>query len=190
MKYILYCSFVMMGFGASLLLPFVSINYVYAQSGSTPPCCVDRWDPGWTERGMWGPGMMGPGQRHRMVRHWTFMHAGIPLEYRGRRSTLESTPDVVKAGGVLYQKQCAQCHGPQGMGDGDAGKNLNPSPALLAYMIQTPLSVDEYLLWSISEGGKEFATDMPVFKDTLSQEEIWQIIAYMRSGFPEMESRQ
>ena len=49
------------------------------------------------------------------------------------------------------------------MGNGDAGKALSPSPALLAYMIRRPIAVDEYLLWSISEGGKQFGTDMPAF---------------------------
>ncbi len=166
------------------ILIFVSIDTVRAQSQTTPPCCVDRWDPGWTERGMWGPGRMGPGQRQRMSRHWTFMHSDIPSEYRGLGNPLALTPDVVQAGGVLYQEQCAACHGTQGMGDGEAAKALNPSPALLAYMVQMPMSVDEYLMWSIAEGGKAFGTDMPAFKDNLSSEEIWKIIAYMRAGFP------
>jgi len=72
------------------------------------------------------------------------------------------------------------------MGDGEAAKALNPSPALLAYMIQMPMSVDEYMMWTISEGGKAFGTAMPAFENTLSAEEIWQIVAYMRAGFPAM----
>jgi hypothetical protein len=71
----------------------------------------------------------------------------------------------------------------EGLGDGDAAKSLLPSPALLAFMIQRPVAVDEYLLWSIAEGGKAFDTEMPAFKDTLSREDTWKIIAYMRSGF-------
>jgi mono/diheme cytochrome c family protein len=47
------------------------------------------------------------------------------------------------------------------------------------------MAVDEYLLWTISEGGKPFDTDMPAFKDVLTPEEIWQVIAFMRAGFPE-----
>lgn len=64
-------------------------------------------------------------------------------------------------------------------------RSLLPSPALLAYMIQRPIAVDEYLLWSISEGGKQFDTAMPAFKGTLSREEIWKVIAFMRAGFPD-----
>jgi|GEM_PF-4175238 len=54
-----------------------------------------------------------------------------------------------------------------------------------AFMVQRLISVDEYLLWSIAEGGKQFNTEMPGFKDALSRREIWEIIAYMRAGFLE-----
>jgi mono/diheme cytochrome c family protein len=47
-----------------------------------------------------------------------------------------------------------------------------------------PWAVDEYLLWAISGGGAPFATEMPAFMDTLTREQIWQIITYMRAGFP------
>jgi mono/diheme cytochrome c family protein len=51
-------------------------------------------------------------------------------------------------------------------------------------MISMPMAVDEYLLWTISEGGKPFGTAMPTFKDTLTKEQIWKVIAFMRAGFP------
>ena len=57
-------------------------------------------------------------------------------------------------------------------------------------MIRRPVSVDEYLLWSISDGGAQFETDMTAFKDKLSRDDIWRIVAYMRAGFPQPESEQ
>ena len=132
----------------------------------------DWWMPGWMHRREWSPRGMGPEMRARMQRHWTYMHDGVPKEYAGARSNVSTTPETVVDGGRLYAAQCASCHGKTGMGDGQAGKSLMPSPALLAYLIQRPIAADEYLLWSISEGGKPFATAMPAFKDTLSREEI------------------
>jgi len=115
------------------------------------------------------------------------MHYGIPAEYRDAKSPLKPTDADVKAGGILYAKNCASCHGNEGLGDGEAAKGLTPSPALLAYLIQRPRhSGDEYLLWTLSEGGKQFETDMPAFKDALARDEMWRIVAYMRAGFPEV----
>lgn len=144
----------------------------------------DMWNPGWMRRHMWGQGRMAPEVRSRMARHWTYMHQGIPAEYRGVRNPFAADAKTVSEGHTLYQENCASCHGPTGMGEGDAGRALNPSPALLAYMIQAPIAVDEYMLWTISEGGKQFDTDMPAFKNTLTKDEIWKIVTYMRAGFP------
>lgn len=144
----------------------------------------DMWNPYWMHRDMWGRGPMGPGLRHRMARHWTFMHEGVPDEYARARSPYTLTDEkAVEEGRTLYTQNCASCHGAKGMGDGEAGKALNPSPALLAYMIQMPMAVDEYMLWTISEGGKAFGTEMPAFKDTLTKDQIWKIVTYMRAGF-------
>ncbi len=150
-----------------------------------PPCCWDMWDPGWTQRYLWGPGHMGPMQRQRMLRHWTFMHEGVPEGYRGQSSTIVIDEETVGEGAAHYARHCASCHGPTGQGDGEAGKSLSPSPALLAHMIRTPMAVDEYLFWTISEGGARFETDMPAHKDKLLADDIWKIIAFMRAGFPE-----
>ena len=76
------------------------------------------------------------------------------------------------------------------MGDGEVAKSLSPSLALLAHMIQMPMSVDEYMLWSISDGGAAFGTAMPAYKDVLTKNEIWKIVTYMRAGFPVEQTQQ
>lgn len=150
------------------------------------PCCVDRWDPARTERGRWGPGRMGEAQRQRMARHWAFMHEGVPAEYRGQTNPFEGSDDAVSEGRRLYATHCELCHGSEGLGDGQIANSLSPSPALLAHLIQMPMAVDEYLLWSISEGGTAFGTSMPAFREVLSREEIWKTITFLRAGLPPM----
>ena len=114
------------------------------------------------------------------------MHEGVPAEYAGRANPFESSADIVNEGGQLYATHCALCHGSEGLGDGLLANSLSPSPALLAYLIQMPMAADEYLLWSISEGGQAFGTGMPVFKGVLSREEIWKTISFLRAGLPSM----
>ena len=165
------------------LLP--SIAFAQPSQGQTPGCCRDMWDPGWMQRPMWDSRHMGPGQRQRMLRHWTYMNQGVPAEYRRQTSTVAPTEATIREGAMLYAQNCASCHGSTGLGDGEAGRALNPSPALLAYLIRMPMTFDEYLLWTIAEGGKPVGTDMPAFKDALTKEEIWKVIAFMRAGFPQ-----
>jgi mono/diheme cytochrome c family protein len=147
----------------------------------------DYWHPGWMRHDRWSARSVSPEMRARMKRHRTFMHAGVPLAYRGLQSTVSMTQDVIKAGGKLYGTHCASCHGERGLGDGTTANSITPSPALLAHMIQRPMVIDEYLLWTISDGGKKFGTDMPAFKGKLSKEQIWKIVAYMRAGLPNVD---
>jgi hypothetical protein len=42
-----------------------------------------------------------------------------------------------------------KCHGETRLGNGELAKDLTPSPALLAYLVQQPIAVDQYLLWTI-----------------------------------------
>ena len=44
--------------------------------------------------------------------------------------------------------------------------------------------VEPYLYWTIAEGGRQFESDMPAFKDRLAKKDIWAVIAYIRAGLP------
>jgi mono/diheme cytochrome c family protein len=156
----------------------------------TQPGQWDRWNPNWMQRDMWGSDHMGPGMRQRMARHRAFMHQGIPVVYQDAQNPLSPDTKTIGEGLALYQANCASCHGATGMGDGEVAKSLSPSPALLAHMIQMPMSVDEYMLWSISDGGAAFETAMPAFKGVLTKDEIGKIVIYMRAGFPVEQSQQ
>ncbi|MEQ1717925.1 MAG: cytochrome c [Hyphomicrobium sp.] len=158
----------------------------------------DYWQPDWMVRELWGPGRMPRSMMVRLLRHTTYMQYGVPTEYAGALSNTGKEPGAIAAGRKLYEANCTRCHGAKGLGAGGAGEAgavgdgglaLSPSPALLSYMIKRPVSVDEYLIWSISDGGKQFDSEMPAFKAALSRDEIWRVIAFMRAGFPGEESK-
>ena len=126
----------------------------------------------------------GPDQRSRLVRHRTYMIEGVPEGYRAAASPVGRSPKAILAGADLYARHCAECHGHKGRGGGDAGRTLRPTPALKTYIARRPWAADEYLLWSVAEGGVRFGSTMPAFREQLSRQQMWQIIAYMRAGFP------
>jgi mono/diheme cytochrome c family protein len=145
----------------------------------------EEWAPG-APLG-WDLKTLSPEQRQRMIRISTFVNRLIPDEYLKAENGVGFTVKAIAAGGPLYARNCKRCHGATGEGDGTLATALTPAPALLGYMVQQPIAVDQYLLWSISEGGKSFDTAMPSFKQDLTQDQIWQIIAYVRAGFPDVE---
>lgn len=144
----------------------------------------DMWLPGRLNRRGWGRGPWRGDMRGRVERHWSFLNEGIPAEYAGLRPPKPSIADISE-GGKLYATRCATCHGADGMGNGVLANSLSPSPALLAAMINRPIAIDEFLLWSIADGGEAFSSSMPAFKSDMKREDIWKVIAYMRAGFPE-----
>lgn len=104
----------------------------------------------------------------------------LPSEYAGLTNPLTSTDETISQGARLYQSNCASCHGDAGQGDGPAGVSLEPRPSNLAAN-EDSLS-DDYLFWRISEGGmfEPFNSMMPGWDSILREEQIWQVITYIR----------
>ncbi len=125
-----------------------------------------------------GPG--GPAGAGSMQRHRYVMQQGLDPRYAETSNPL--TPDAANltVGRTLYRQYCASCHGIAGLGDGDAGKTLQPPPANLAWSTKRPIATDGYLDWTIAEGGVPVQTAMPAFKGVLTERQIWQIILYLR----------
>lgn len=125
---------------------------------------------------MMGQGMMG------MPRHYSYMHEGLPSAYAGKTDPNPVTASVLREGRKLYAANCASCHGPDGRGDGPMARSLDPAPADLAFAASHPPFGDDFFYWTIAEGGAQFGSAMPAFKDTLKPAQIWAIVAALRSG--------
>lgn len=103
-----------------------------------------------------------------------------PPEYDGLTNPLTRSEDTLAKGARLYQANCASCHGDTGQGDGPAGVSLEPRPANLAG--NEASRSDAYLFWRISKGGmfEPFSSMMPGWDSILREEQIWQVITYIR----------
>lgn len=118
-----------------------------------------------------------------VARQQFYVRQGLSPVYRGRTNPLPTNvPNVIK-GADLYNARCASCHGLMGFGDGAAGGVLRTQPADLAWSLSTPGVKDDYLFWTIAEGGAQFGTSMPAYKNDLREGQIWMIITYMRAAF-------
>ena len=82
----------------------------------------------------------------------------------------------IEAGKALYTKNCNDCHGKKGKGDGPKSGDLEKSPQDFTKE-DFQKQADGILFWKITEGRKP----MPSFKKDLTEEQRWQVINYVRT---------
>lgn len=123
----------------------------------------------------------GKGMMNMSIRSHFVMQNGINPAYASKRNPLRRTARNIAEGKQLYDQNCALCHGPAGLGDGEAGKALNPPPADIAANIRRHMATDGYVYWTIAEGGVPVGSQMPPFKTVLKEDEIWKTVLYLRT---------
>lgn len=99
----------------------------------------------------------------------------IPAAYAGKTNPLGA--DAANEGAEVFKSNCEMCHGAQGYGDGPASGSLDPQPKNLAVLQQTV--GDDYLFWRINTGKP--GTSMVAWKGILTDEQIWQVVAFIRT---------
>jgi mono/diheme cytochrome c family protein len=84
------------------------------------------------------------------------------------------------SGQALYDRDCAQCHGATGKGDGEEAAYLSPVPQDFTAGILDKRS-DDFLTEVIAKGGaaRKLSEAMPAFAK-LSQADLKNLVAYIR----------
>lgn len=107
-----------------------------------------------------------------------------PGELAGAINPLRGDAQAIVAGQQLYRTNCAACHGQNGQGDGPSAAGLKPRPADFSqHMLPGKHTDGQVFLW-IADGYSGSA--MPAWRERLSEQEIWQLVSYLRTfGQPE-----
>lgn len=88
----------------------------------------------------------------------------------------ENNPESVVLGKAVYSKNCISCHGESGKGDGKEANSLKTKPANLILIAKKKTANS---LAANTMYGK--GSEMPAFKDVLSEKEIWHVANYVYS---------
>jgi mono/diheme cytochrome c family protein len=99
-----------------------------------------------------------------------------PDDARKVKNPVPATPDNLAAGEALFHDNCELCHGPKGLGDGPGAAAIKVKPANFTDAKLMALETDGSLFWKMSNG----RGPMPIWKDTLTETERWQLVNYIR----------
>ncbi len=96
-----------------------------------------------------------------------------------KKNPIPADAKSINLGMKVFIRECASCHGDQGLGNGKAGRDLDPLPTDMTDPAVHAQS-DGALYWKITRG----RSPMPTFKELLTDEERWNVINYIRTLAP------
>ena len=103
----------------------------------------------------------------------------LPPEFAGKANPLPATPETIERGRALFVKNCAPCHGANADGKGPASVGLQPPPANFRDGVRLSSHADSWVFLRMAKGKQ--GTAMPAFAGTLSEDERWAILRFLRS---------
>jgi mono/diheme cytochrome c family protein len=95
--------------------------------------------------------------------------AKAPEKARAKRNPLETDPQAVAAGRILFKQHCSECHG-------DSAEGGKKGPNLRAEEIQS--AAPGAIFWILTNG--VVRRGMPVWSK-LPEPQRWQLVAYLKS---------
>jgi len=111
-----------------------------------------------------------------------FAYEKLTNPYRNANGTVD--PAIIEEGQVLFQTNCRPCHGTPADGAGPMAYGFRLKPANFRTEDTIATVIEAYAFWRIKEGGiglpaegSPWDSAMPAWKDELTDEQIWKIIA-------------
>ncbi len=100
----------------------------------------------------------------------------VPAKYKSMENPEEANAESIKVGRMVYNKNCASCHGKMGLGDGVKARGLDTFPGDFsgeAYQSQTD---GEHFYKTKFDRG-----EMPKYENKIDDEDIWHMVNFMRT---------
>jgi mono/diheme cytochrome c family protein len=117
----------------------------------------------------------GPGTLETSLAGWT-VDRSVAARAPDEINPFKDDSEAIEKGLMHYRAMCVQCHGASSIEADDFAQGLNPSPPDLAMAGKE--WTDGELFWIAKHGIR--MTGMPAFGKSHSDEEIWQIVAFVR----------
>ena len=103
----------------------------------------------------------------------------LPADAADTTSPLTVDDKVLAIGKKIFTDKCQKCHGPKGLGDGPDADPDHAEDMNLTNPKRTDRNPDGVVFYKVLNGRR--SPKMPAFKDDLSKEQIWSVVAYAQS---------
>lgn len=104
------------------------------------------------------------------------LHASVARHAGPRNNPLPATDENLIAGAEIYNQMCAKCHGQPNAGASIYGSSFYPPAPQLAG--HSPKYTEAETFWIVKHGIRN--TGMPAWGRQLSDEDIWQVAAFLK----------
>src|ERR1700722_5268611 len=108
---------------------------------------------------------------------YTLSGWSAPARARNLKNPFPSTPETLTGARKDYLDHCQSCHGANGDGKGERADRLSLAPAVFRDAQALKLSTEGEMFWIITEGHKP----MPAFRGTMTDEQRWHLVDYVRA---------
>jgi mono/diheme cytochrome c family protein len=100
----------------------------------------------------------------------------VPDNFKSMKNPVAQSDASTKAGLAVFTKNCASCHGKAGLGDGVKARTLKDFPGNFSKADFQSLA-DGDIFYKTKTGRGE----MPKYDGKLSDDDIWNVVNYMRT---------
>jgi mono/diheme cytochrome c family protein len=103
----------------------------------------------------------------------------VPPDAQQKKSPLTADAKVLALGKSVFKSKCQKCHGPGGLGDGPDADPDHQEDMDLTKASRASKNPEGVMFYKVSNGRKK--PKMPAFKEQLSENEIWSVVAYAQT---------
>jgi len=100
----------------------------------------------------------------------------VPANFKSMKNPIAVSETSTTAGQTSYMKTCAACHGKTGLADGPKAKSLKTVPTDFTKAVSQNQTDGEHFYKTKTGRG-----DMPKYEGKLSDDDIWNIVNYVRT---------
>ena len=103
----------------------------------------------------------------------------LPPDAPDTVSPLKVDDKVLSTGKKIFSDKCQKCHGPKGLGDGPDADPEHAEDMNLTNPKRADRNPDGIVFFKVLNGRTR--PKMPAFKEELSREQIWAVVAYVQT---------